>query len=415
MTNVYWVGHIDYSSLAIAEQYEFMGILIEIVNESIPYGVLALVSQNYRKRENIIEQLKVGVLLQLGLSVLMTAIIFFNMSNFVSLIGTEAHLVAQTKSYLSIRALALPFQSLGMLLVLGLKSMNRPKIALGSVILNILVNMMLDIVLVSKLPVSLQWGVQGVAWGFFISNVFFFMISVFFTLRTLKVSGKDRRISDLGDTSVNLFRIGGWTGLDSLVRNAFYFITLQILNYLGSNQYAGFQLFQMIMWTVLIPVIALSQGTSIRVGNYLSEEHSKRKILNVLVISSGIAFLLVTGFGLIGLFMIDNIGNFFTDNLEVVRYSSTMFFWQIIPYILFAVSMNVRSIFYGTGKTYNILLISLILNLGIISPFYLLMNNNILSKSYTSIMIMFVFIDVVDILVTIKLAQKIYGKISYKF
>ena len=29
LTNTYWVGHIDYSALAIAEQYEFMGILIE--------------------------------------------------------------------------------------------------------------------------------------------------------------------------------------------------------------------------------------------------------------------------------------------------------------------------------------------------------------------------------------------------
>ena len=414
MTNTFWVGHIDYSSLAIAEQYEFMGILIEIVNESIPYGVLALVSQNYRKRENIIEQLKVGVILQLGLSFLMTVIIIFNMSNFVNLIGTEASLVAQTKSYLSIRALALPFESLGMLLVLGLKSMNRPKIALFSVFLFVVINMIFDILLVSNLPVSLQWGVQGVAWGFPISNVFFFMISLFFTLRTLKVTERDRSISTLGDTTFHLFRIGGWTGLDSLVRNAFYFITLQILNYLGSNQYAGFQLFQMIMWTVLIPVIALSQGTSIRVGNYLGEDHSKRKILNVLVISSAIAFSIVTSFGLIGLFMINNIGNIFTNNLEVIGYSSTMFFWQIIPYILFAVSMNLRSIFYGTGKTLNILLISLILNLGIILPFYILMNNNILLKNYTSIMIMFVFIDVVDILVTIKLAQKAYRQISSK-
>ena len=47
LTNTFWIGHIDYSSLAIAEQYEFMGILIEIVNETIPFGVLALVSQNY--------------------------------------------------------------------------------------------------------------------------------------------------------------------------------------------------------------------------------------------------------------------------------------------------------------------------------------------------------------------------------
>ena len=54
MTHVFWVGHIDYSSLAIAEQYEFMGIIIEIVNESIPFGVLGLVSQHYMDRDQIV-------------------------------------------------------------------------------------------------------------------------------------------------------------------------------------------------------------------------------------------------------------------------------------------------------------------------------------------------------------------------
>ena len=28
LINTIWIGHIDYSSLAIAEQYEFMGIII---------------------------------------------------------------------------------------------------------------------------------------------------------------------------------------------------------------------------------------------------------------------------------------------------------------------------------------------------------------------------------------------------
>ncbi|MFX0077560.1 MAG: hypothetical protein ACFE96_19110, partial [Candidatus Hermodarchaeota archaeon] len=60
LINTIWIGHIDFSSLAIAEQYEFMGILIEIVNEGVPFGVLALVSQNYKNRNLVIKQLLAG-------------------------------------------------------------------------------------------------------------------------------------------------------------------------------------------------------------------------------------------------------------------------------------------------------------------------------------------------------------------
>jgi len=167
----------------------------------------------------------------------------------------------------------------------------------------------------------------------------------------------------------------------------------------------------MIMWTVLIPVIALSQGTSIKVGNYLEEQDAQKKILKVLVISSSLAFAFISLFGLVGLFSIDKIGYAFTNNPNVIEYSSTMFYWQIIPYILFAASMNIRSIFYGTGKTRNILIISLILNLGVILPFYLLMNSGILAKNYASVMLMFVFVDFIDFIVTIILARRTYMKI----
>lgn len=412
MINVYWVGHIDYSALAIAEQYEFMGILIEIVNESIPFGVLALVSQYYKERDKIIKQLKTGVYIQLILSVLLTGVIFFNINNFVDLIGTDSHLVDQTINYLRIRALALPFESLAMLLVLGLKSMDRAKVALLAVSGNVIVNIFLDLFLVSNLSFSLQWGLQGVAWGFLVSNILFFLISLSLTIQTLNLKINEFGLTDAKSETIHLFGIGGWSGIDSLVRNLFYFVILQVLNYLGPDQYAGFQLFQMIMWTVLIPVIALSQGTSIRVGNYLEEEDAKDRILRILVISSTLAFVFISLFGVLGLFSIDSLGYLFTNNSNVIHYSSTMFYWQIIPYILFAASMNIRSIFYGTGKTMNILIISLILNLGVILPFFLMMNNGILAKSFASVMLMFVFVDVIDIVVTILLARRIYRKIS---
>ncbi|MFW9887507.1 MAG: hypothetical protein ACFFER_04955, partial [Candidatus Thorarchaeota archaeon] len=84
---------------------------------------------------------------------------------------------------------------------------------------------------------------------------------------------------------------------------------------------------------------------------------------------------------------------------------STMFWWQIVPYILFAVAMNLRGLFFGTGKTYYILIVSLILNLGIIVPFFYMMNTLLLPQAFESVMLMFVFVDFVDIIVTYVLVR----------
>jgi len=400
MVNTYWVGHIDYSSLAIAEQYEFMGILIEIVNETIPYGILALVSQNYQDRNLVIKQLFAAIVLQLTLSTALTSGILFNMPLFVNFIGTAPELASQTVSYLSLRALALPFASTSLLLVIGLKSMDRANLALAIVTINVAINMVLDIFLVSPLPSSLQLGLTGVAQGYLVSNIAFFFLSLLASIRTLQMRREEWGLDPLINESRPLFGVGGWTGIDSLVRNFFYFFVLQSLNYMGPNQFAGFQLFQRLMWTALIPVIAISQGTSIRVGNYLNQENSESKIKRLLIISSLLGLLIIGGFGILGLFAIDSMGYLFTSNPDVVQYSSIMFWWQIIPYVLFAVAMNLRGLFYGTGKTYFILIVSLILNLGIIVPFFFMMNALILPQAYESVMLMFVFVDVVDIIAT---------------
>lgn len=412
LTSTFWIGHIDYSSLAIAEQYEFMGILIEIVNETIPFGVLALVSQNYKKPDRIKKQITTAILLQIVLSSILSAVILINMRFFVNVIGTSPELVDQTISYLSLRAVALPFNSLALLLIIGLQSMDRARLGLEIVAINVIINMMLDIFLVSQFPFSLQLGLQGVAIGYLISNIIYCFLSILGVTHTLSVKKSEIKRDYMKDESKKLFKIGGWTGLDSLVRNAFYFFILQALNYLGPNQFAGFQLFQKIMWTVLIPVIAISQGTSIRIGNYLKEKNALMKIKNILKTSSLLGFLIVGVFGILGVFLIDSFGYIFTSNPEVVYYSRIMFFWQIIPYILFAIAMNIRGLFFGTGKTWNILIISLILNGMIIMPIVLLMNNVISFQTYEMIMLMFVMVDVVDIIITIILAKVLINRAS---
>lgn len=62
LTNTFWIGHfINLNSFVITEQCEHLSDTIEIVNEPIPFGVLALVAQNYHDKEKIASIMKAAL------------------------------------------------------------------------------------------------------------------------------------------------------------------------------------------------------------------------------------------------------------------------------------------------------------------------------------------------------------------
>src|SRR5271169_2541763 len=98
LSNTYWIGHISNNALAITEQYEFPSVIIEIVNQTIPFGVLALVSQNFKDKGRVMTILKSGFIVQLVFSTALMLMMLIFTSQFVSTIGTPEAIVSQTRS-----------------------------------------------------------------------------------------------------------------------------------------------------------------------------------------------------------------------------------------------------------------------------------------------------------------------------
>jgi Na+-driven multidrug efflux pump len=395
LSNVYWIGRISTDALAITEQYEFIAVTIEIVNEMIPFGILALVAQNYHNREKVIEILKAGLLIQIAFSLLVTGIVVFFTRDFVATIGTPAEIVSLTTDFLLLKSIALPFEAVAYILLIAIKSLQKGKEALILVTISVIVNMILDLFLISNTSVSLHLGIQGVAIGYVVSKVLLAFISIGYTLYLLKLDIPTLIKTRWKVHIVPLFRIGGWTGLDSLVRNVGYMGLLLVLNIMGTNEYGGYGLAMWVMWTLLIPVLALGEGTSVVVGNYFGEKRFE-DLMNVVKTSMVLVIATMLAIATIGIFWWGALSTFFNPNLEMVRYSVETFWWLIIPYIGFGIGTILRSIFYGTGQTRYIFYIACVVNIGMILPFVALIRMGIITASFTAVMIFYMISFLVD-------------------
>jgi Na+-driven multidrug efflux pump len=410
LSNTFWIGHISYEALAVTEQYEFLGVTIEIVNEMIPFGILALVAQNYKDREKVISILKSGLVLQVIFSTILMSIVVLFTPQFVSSIGTPSEIVSLTTNYLLLKAIALPFDSAAVLLLMGIKSMRKGRDVLYLVFFSVMLNIVLDLFLISNTSISLNLGVQGAAIGYVISKVALFLMTAAFSIKILEIKLRAISLSKWSAPARAVFSIGGWTGLDSLVRNIGYILVpLNVLNVIGTNPYGGYGLAMTVMWTLIIPVLSITEGTNVVIGNYYGERNysSLKKVLLTSILLVSITMIVIA---VSGVFFWGTLSSFFNQNPIMVDFSTATFWWMIIPYCLFAVGGVLKSVFFGTGKTKYVFYISAFCNLALVIPFWVLSKLGFLSATFDNVMALFVVVFFVDLILTFGIVRKVLSK-----
>jgi MATE family multidrug resistance protein len=188
-------------------------------------------------------------------------------------------------------------------------------------------------------------------------------------------------------------------------------VPLNVLNVIGANQYGGYELAMTVMWTVIIPVLAITEGTNVVVGNFYGEGNHKdikKIVMTSLVLVSVAMAVIAVG----GVFFWNSLSGFFNQNPIMVHYSTATFWWLIIPYFLFALDMVLRSIFYGTGKTRNIFYISAFCNFVLIIPFWVLAKLSIITASFDNTMALFVIVFAASLLLAGFLATRVLKRVS---
>ena len=200
-------------------------------------------------------------------------------------------------------------------------------------------------------------------------------------------------------------RVGGWSGLDSLVRNfAYFFMVVRLLNLLGQDTIGGYYLAMHIFWSfLLVPILALSESAKVLIANHSGDISRVRILWYSSLVIGGIIVIL----WLIFLPFWGTVAGFLNSNTEVVNFSNKAMGLLVIPYILLALNLVTDSIFYGVGKTRYMAYQAIITNGTVYVIAFLLYLTSVWAPTFTSIMILFGIGIVVDSILTVYYALRV--------
>ena len=253
-------------------------------------------------------------------------------------------------------------------------------------------------------------GVLGVAWADAAANLALF-VSAMILLRPVMLDKIRGWFSFFTFRDWRTYlRVGGWSGLDSLVRNvAYFFMIVRLLNLLGEDSIGGYYLAMHIFWSfLLVPILALAETTKVLIANHSADIRAVRRLWYSALAIGGV--VVVVWMGLLPLW--DNFAALLNSNGELVRYSTRAMSLLIVPYVLLALNLIADAIFYGTGITRYMAYQAIITNGTVYVVAFILYLADVWTPTFTSIMVLFGIGIVVDSILTLYYASKVLSDSS---
>lgn len=411
LLNRYFIGYMSYDSIVVDQSYEGLEVVIEVILEMFPIAVLAMVAHRYQDKSEVKSIVLSAILIQAVVTVLFLIIILTNVSSFINWLATPPEVQNLAKEYFIVKTLAMPFQTMGVVLTISVKAMKKGQLAILLSFISVFVNFVLDAFTISNYSFSLKLGLMASAWNYFISSVVLFIISALVVWWMLK--DVESKPMDIKPKLKHIFTIGKWSGLESAVRNAGYIIgVVTVVNIIGASENAaigGYNTAMWVMWgIVLIPQIAWTEATNIAIGHAFGKG-DVNGMKNIQIMSTFLMGLYMVIWAIIGIWAWKPISEWLNQAAppNVVEYSYMVFCYLIVPYIFYSIGTGVRAFWIGVGQPKFIFLASAIVNIAIYIPLGL-----VAKTGYPITFLTFLWVSIIvfaiDLVITIGLLYR-YG------
>ena len=350
---VFFLGQLpgEYS-FSIAGQLSWVNLLYEILNEAIILPLFFFVGKVKDDKNEFSNRVRTGMLISLGVYVVLSAVVLIFAKPLLTLMATDASIIEASASYIRIESIANIFSILTQFALVALVTVNKSKYLYALTGAKLVLCLISDTFLVSTMPVSANLGVNGIGYSNIIVNALLLAVSILLLAREeIMVFAKTK----LDFSWAKEFaKIGGVSGIESLVRNVAYMVMIaRMVNVVGEQ--GTYWVANNFIWGwLLLPVLQL--GELIKQEVATDKENIRRNSLGYFGITAIISALWFVSIPLWKPFMTHILC--FTDVDKLFELVKVL----VGFYVLYAIQNVFDSTFYGLGKTNYMLFESVVTN-----------------------------------------------------
>lgn len=389
---IYFLGSLpgEYS-FSIAGQLSWVNLLYEIINEAIILPLFYFIGKIATDKKEFTNRVKTGMLISLGIYLVLSAVVICFAKPLLALMATDVSILDASAEYIRIESVANIFLILTQFALVALVTVNKSKYLYVLTFARLLLSLVCDTFLVSSLPVSINLGVNGIAYSNIIVNILLLLVSlVLLSKENINVFSKSR----LKFSWVKEFvKVGSISGVESLVRNVAYMVMIsRMVNEVGEQ--GVYWVANNFIWGwLLLPVLQL--GELIKQEVATDKDNIRKNTLGYFGITAIISVLWFVSIPfwkpfMANVLLFDDVNKLFELVLVLVGF-----------YVLFAFQNVFDSIFYGLGKTKYMLFESVVTNIVYYGTAFVLYLTGLWTPSLIGIALLFGIGNAFDSLVSL--------------
>lgn len=366
-------------AFSIAGQLSWINLLYEILNEAIILPLFYFIGNVKDNKNEFSNRVRTGLIFSLFVySVLATIIITFT-KPLLTLMATDVSIIAASTTYIRIESVANIFSILTQFTLVALVTINKSKYLYLLTGAKLLLCLVVDTFLVSTLPFSLNLGVNGIGYSNIIVNALLLGVSFVLLAREGFIVFTKTRLDF--QWAKEFIKIGGISGVESLVRNIAYMVMIaRMVNVVGEQ--GTYWVANNFIWGwLLLPVLQL--GELIKQEVATDKDNIRRNSLGYFGITAFISIFWFASIPLWKPFMKYILC--FTDVEKLFELVMLL----IGFYVLYAIQNVFDSTFYGLGKTNYMLFESVVTNTIYYGIAFILYITGIWTPTLTGIALLF--------------------------
>ncbi|OAV70832.1 MATE efflux family protein [Bacteroidales bacterium Barb4] len=378
---IFFLGDMpDDQSINIASQLSWINLFYEIIQEALILPLFFLLGNSLGN--NVAFENKVRG----GLAV--TAVIYFVVSGLLVIfarpltvfMAQDNTLIEATINYIRLETIAALFSILWRFIMLVLITLRKDKCMYILLFIQMLLSIILDTLFISNLDISAKIGVNGIAIVNIIVNVVILIVAVILLGRGDIIIFKKEKLSFRW--MKEWFRIGAYSGIESLLRNIVFMIMIIRMINVVSEQ-GNYWIANNFIWQwLLLPGLALADLVKKEIGENI--ESIRNKTFGYIILTSIFAFIWLASIPLWKPFL------YYVMNVSEYETVFKIVLLQTGFYLTFLFNNSIfDSTFYGVGKTNYMLIQSICINVFYNGIMFILYMKGIFIPSLYGISIMF--------------------------